>query len=275
MLEKKFYTAKYDRCFKEIMLKENNKDILKSLIESILKIKINDLFIQNTEQINDNIYIKKKFLDILVITDQGKINIELNAENNDYTRPRNMSYLCNLYSRHTLIGHEYNEDVNIIQINLSYGLNDKKDIRKFYIMDNDKKLFVKNFIIIEVNMDFYEKVWYSKDRKEILKDKYFIMLNRDHDKIKEFKEFVDNKVVNKFMDELEKINNDPNFYFYMSEEEDKRKIFNSQMRSATEKGAKNKSVEIAKNLLDLNISIEDISKATNLSIEEIKKIIQN
>ena len=34
---KKYYTCKYDRPFKEIMLKESNKDILKKLLEHILK----------------------------------------------------------------------------------------------------------------------------------------------------------------------------------------------------------------------------------------------
>ena len=34
-------------------------------------------------------------------------------------------------------------------------------------------------------------------------------------------------------------------------------------------------MEIAKNLLNMNMSIEDISKATNLSIEEIESLKGN
>ena len=37
-------------------------------------------------------------------------------------------------------------------------------------------------------------------------------------------------------------------------------------------GEKNKSIEIAKNLKQLNISTDDIVKATGLSIEEIKNL---
>ena len=39
-----------------------------------------------------------------------------------------------------------------------------------------------------------------------------------------------------------------------------------------EEGSKQKAYEIAKKLLYLNIALEDISKATGLSIEEIEKL---
>ena len=74
----------------------------------------------------------------------------------------------------------------------------------------------------------------------------------------------------------------------MSEEEDKKKIQNSLLSEAKEEGMEQgytsgisdgisegenkKSIEIAKNLLSMNMPLEDISKATGLSIEEIKKI---
>ena len=41
--KEKFYTSRNDRVFKEIFMKEENKDILKSLLESILKLKISDI----------------------------------------------------------------------------------------------------------------------------------------------------------------------------------------------------------------------------------------
>ena len=37
-------------------------------------------------------------------------------------------------------------------------------------------------------------------------------------------------------------------------------------------GENKKSIEIAKNLLSMNMSIEDISKATGLSIEDLQNI---
>ena len=45
---KKFYTCKNDRTFKEVFLKEENSDLLKALLELILQIKIDKLEIKKT-----------------------------------------------------------------------------------------------------------------------------------------------------------------------------------------------------------------------------------
>ena len=62
----------------------------------------------------------------------------------------------------------------------------------------------------------------------------------------------------------------------MSEEEEKRKIHNSLLSEARENGFNDgisqEKVNIAKNMLNKNMSIEDISEIIGLSIEEIKNI---
>ena len=45
----KFYTCRNDRAFKEVFLNPNNSDLLKALLEFILKIKIDKLEIKKTE----------------------------------------------------------------------------------------------------------------------------------------------------------------------------------------------------------------------------------
>ena len=82
-------------------------------------------------------------------------------------------------------------------------------------------------------MDFYEKMWYSKDKKAIKENKYLVMLNRDKEELKEMTE--DNIEVKKYMDELNKLNKNPKFIEYMSKEEDERKIFNSRMKKQERK----------------------------------------
>ena len=62
----------------------------------------------------------------------------------------------------------------------------------------------------------------------------------------------------------------------MSHEEDERKIYNSRMyeakQSGIEEGSINKSIEIAKKMLEEKIPIETIMKITTLSKEEIEKL---
>ena len=128
-----------------------------------------------------------------------------------------------------------------------------------------------------VNMDYYDKIWDSKNKEEIKKNQYMIMLDLDK---KELKNMPKDKIVDKYITNVTIVNNDPEFQKYMSEEEDKRKIQNSLLSEAKEEGIEqgytsgiNDGIkQTAKNMLKRNMSIEDISEITGLSIEEIKKL---
>lgn len=80
MNTEEFYTAKSDRCFKEIFLKEENKDLLKLLLEIILKVKIDEIIINNIELITGNVSVKSKRLDALLKVDNKYIGIEVNSD---------------------------------------------------------------------------------------------------------------------------------------------------------------------------------------------------
>ena len=281
-----FYTCKNDRAFKEVFLKPDNSDLLKALLEFILKIKIDKLEIKKTELLSGNVNIKDKRVDAIVHTGNKKIEIEINSQNKDYLHTRSTAYICNIYQSNASVGDTYNEDTDIIQVNLTWGLGRNNEEMKIYKIMNEKgELYVKNFIIYEINMDYYDKIWYSKNEEEIKKNQYMIMLDLDK---KELKNMPKDKIVDKYITNVTIVNDDPEFQKYMSEEEDKRKIQNSLLSEAKEegisqgytsgindgisKGKNKKSIEIAKNMLKKNMSIEDISDITGLSIEEINKL---
>ena len=277
-----FYTCRNDRAFKEVFLNPNNSDLLKALLEFILKIKIDKLEIKKTELLSGNVNIKDKRVDAIVHTGNKKIEIEINSQNKDYLHTRSTAYICNIYQSNASVGDTYNEDTDIIQVNLTWGLGRNNDEMKIYKIMNEKgELYVKNFIIYEINMDYYDKIWYSKNEEEIKKNQYMIMLDLDK---KELKNMPKDKIVDKYITNVTIVNNDPEFQKYMSEEEDKRKIQNSLLSEAKEEGISqgisqgytsgiNDGIkQTAKNLLSMNITLEDISKATGLSIEEINKL---
>ena len=281
-----FYTCRNDRAFKEVFLNPNNSDLLKALLEFILKIKIDKLEIKKTELLSGNVNIKDKRADAIVHTGNKKIEIEINSQNKDYLHTRSTAYICNIYQSNASVGDTYNEDTDIIQVNLTWGLGRNNDEMKIYKIMNEKgELYVKNFIIYEINMDYYDKIWYSKNEEEIKKNQYMIMLDLDK---KELKNMPKDKIVDKYITNVTIVNDDPEFQKYMSEEEDKKKIQNSLLSEAKEegisqgytsgindgisKGENKKSIEIAKNMLKKNMSIEDISDITGLSIEEINKL---
>ena len=270
----KFYTCKYDRAFKEVFGKEENKDILKKLLEEILQVEIERIEYLNLERNVDNIKVKRKHLDLYLETNIGKIQVEVNTTNSKYVKPRNMSYLCDIYSHHTLVGQEYDQDTLIIQININYGQQDEKYIREYRLRDESGKEYVKNFIIYEINMEKYMKLWYNKEEKELEKSKYIVMLNLEKEELEKLSK--KDKVVIKYMKELERVNENPKFREYMSAEEDNKKIENSLKREWMEEGLKEgsykRNIEIAKSLLKNKVDIEIIISSTGLSIEELEKL---
>ena len=285
-MTKKFYTCRYDATFKEVFMKEENKDLLIVLLESILNIKIKDVKYLNLEKNNGNIYIRRKHFDLHVKTEKENIHIEVNNYLKEYVRPRNMAFLCNTYSKSVLRGEEYTEDTEFIQINFTYHMisenKDNKALRVYKVQDDTKCKYVNNFTIYEFNMDYYMNLWYSKKEKEIEKFRYLIMLDLGINDLNKLSK--EDKVITKYMEEVVKVNEDPEFYEYMSAEEDNRKIENSlrsqYRREGLEEGrAEGRAegerlakLETAKNLKENGVSVEIISKSTGLSTEEVEKL---
>ena len=220
MKNKKFYTAKNDHAFKEIFMKEENKDILIPLLEECLHVNIYDIIYLNVEDRVDYIDVRKKTYDLRLSTNIGIIQLEVNANIYLYSKNRQMAYISNEYSHYTLSGEEYDEDINIIQINFTYGLMknfreenrnlyDDKPYRIYKVMDDDCKLYVNNFKIYDFNMDYFMKYWYNKDEEMINRYKLFIMMDLG---IRELNNLVsiskDDKVVSKYMEEIDKISNE-------------------------------------------------------------------
>lgn len=280
---KKFYTCKYDRAFKEIMLKKDNIELLKYYLEYILNVEIKQIKINNVELINGNLNTRGKRLDLYLETNAGKINVEMNAENKNYVHPRNLAYICNISQNHTLIGKEYDQNTKIIQINFSYGLNKKKAIYKYEIKNEEDERFVYNFEIYEINMEYFMKTWYNKNQEQIEKYKYFIMLNLEHDELKELSK--KDKVVERYMEDLNVINSDPVFIQHMTDEDDREGIYKALLAEEKEKailegieegkkvgleqGISQGIQKVAKTMIENNFQIEDIIKITGLTKDEI------
>ena len=281
---KKFYSCRYDKTFKEVFLNPKNEDLLESLLEDILKVKIEIKKILPTELIVGNNIIKSKRVDALILATNKKIEIEINASINEYVYIRNTAYICNIYSTNALVGDSYNQNIDIIQINLTWGLDYEESKREFRISDKNGNVYIKNLLIIEINMEYYKKIWYSKDEKKIKENELLVMLDLNEGELKKMPK--SDKISEKYVESVTIVNNDPFFQEYMSQEEDQRKMQNSLIREAEdsgyEKGIKlgeekleKEKIDIAKRLLNMHINKEDIIKATGLTPEEIKKLLEN
>ena len=130
-------------------------------------------------------------------------------------------------------------------------------------------------------MEYYKKIWYSKDEKKIKENELLVMLDLNEGELKKMPK--SDKISEKYVESVTKVNNDPFFQEYMSQEEDQRKMQNSLIRKAEdtgyEKGIKlgkeKGKIKMVENMLNEKIDINTISKIANLSIEKINKIKKN
>ena len=140
-------------------------------------------------------------------------------------------------------------------------------------------------------MDKYKEMWYDKNEIEINKYKYLIMLDMD---MKRLKNLPKDKVVEEYMEKIEKLNQDPIFINWITKEEDERKIKNTQISLAYNNGLNDGISEgisqgisegisqgidfgmkkIINEMIKNGMTIEQISKMINMEIEEINKIIK-
>ena len=295
--EIKWYSAKYDRAFKECMMNERNQKLLKLLLEHILQVKIDTIEYLNNEKTRGDINSKGMRTDLRLSTNVGRIDLEVNSNPAPYVHPRNFSYLSDEYSHHTLINGKYDEEIMFIQINLSYGLlydkegdllkipKDTEAYRIYGMMDKTGKPFIKNFLIYEFNMDHYLKMWYDQNEEQIEKEKVLIMLGLDRENLEKLSR--KDKVVQSYMEEMDRINEDPKFREYISYEQDKQFIQNTLIAEATAKGIEQGRVSgikegikqgITQSVLGFHkngISNDIIAKSLNIGEEKVEEIIQN
>ena len=152
-------------------------------------------------------------------------------------------------------------------------MNKKDDkICRIYTLNDGEKNFVRNFKIVEWNMDKVLNYWYAKDEVNIQKFKYLIMLDLNEEDLVKLSN--DRKVM-KFMNEVKKVNEDPEFFSYMTKEEDEEKCHNTEIKEATEAGKKKAYENIAKEMLKSNMPMKDIIKISKLSEKEILNLKNN
>ena len=175
--DKTFYLGMNDRVFKEIFLKEENKDLLSALLYTSLKMNFSKMTLLNTERKSDNVLVRRKTLDVLLETDSGLIGIEVNSSNQKYIRARNFAFFSDMVSHYVGVGQIYDEVIQFLQLNFTSGIHkDLKECRVYKMQDEDQFLFVQNAFIYEVNIDRMIRFWYDENEEKIQEYKYIIML---------------------------------------------------------------------------------------------------
>ena len=280
----------YDKAFKRIF--RTNLDILKDFLKDVIPLDIDkecNIRLMDGELPKENMKEKGKIIDIYVVLDRKiYVDIEMNKSKFETVLQRNIKYKDKLSSMLP----ESNEDYKALTSKKLYQLNLNAypyekilddiivlyGLKTHHIYSSDECMVVKS-------LERYRDLYYNKGNKE--KDVIWltILTSRTFTELYELsRQILSKEKVKKLMEAAISMSKD-GFILHewqkdkfdalvkYNEIEDAKKEGKSLgIEEGKNIGTKEKAIEIAKNLLNMKMSIKDISKATGLTEEEIKKL---
>ena len=274
--EKKFISLLSDTTFKHLFKIEDYKEFFNTIIKSIIDMDIGNFKLYDTELNSGN----KKHdyrLDLLLVSDKVDIviSIEMNQFPSEETKYKNRLYVYALLAKSLNSGEDIKKK-RVIQINFNNEKNPYVSKASYSVMDLNTHKEIKDFKIHEVYLDNYKGIRYNGDNKE---EAYLSLFTAtSYEELREISG--DDKEALKIVDELERLGLDDDFGVVYDNEAMQKRMINTARNWGYDdgkvdgkfEGKKEEKIAIAKNLLNMGISIDDIVKATGLSVEELEEL---
>ena len=285
-----------DKVFK--MLFESMPDVFIRFLISVVHLNINpddcNIIFKDKELFGTSSKDKKNIVDFnVVINNNMYVNLEVNSKPYEYIKSRNYLYESRIITSELEEGEDYdNFDENTyIQLNLNAvdsGVIGEDIIYPYSVVT--KSIFIENLIIYVRYLDYYQKLYYNLNIEKSESDywlasltaKNFVELYKMLDSFLDYslrdriiKRVIEISMKTLFTDEewkaLDKMvdENEKKYYDKKYKEE-----FESGHAKGFEDGIEEKSIEIAKNMLQKGMLVDDIVDITGLSrekVEELKK----
>ncbi len=294
-----------DKVFK--MLFESMPDVFKRFLVSILHLNIRPkdciLTFKDKELFGTSSIYKKNIVDFNVaINNNLFVNLEVNGRPYEQVKSRNYLYESRIITSSLDEGDDYNsfDDNTYIQLNLNAV--DKTTFGEdivYFCSVITKTVYFENMITYVRYLEYYRKLYYNqnieKDESDYwlasLTAKNFVELYKMLDDFLETKTrdriikrvieismktlFTEEewKALDKLVDENEKKYYDKKFKDKF--EEGMNQGFDQGLEQGTRQGIEQSKIQVAKNLLSMNLTIEQIIEATGLSEEEVLKLSKN
>lgn len=283
-------TGTNDMMFKAIMYR--NEDILREVLNESMNEKVGNIKYLNVELSVTGFLEKGRRLDLYLEDEQSFVDIEVSENYSITIINRNIGSLTKMYNDTVSIGDDYTEYKVIKVINLIENKKCEDDNYTYYFRNEKGKVLSNKLIYSEIFISNLVDLWYNKNEQEIIKNRHLIMLGLNLESLKKFNLEYGDEIVDKYTKEFEKILSDFRFEPPFDKEEDERRIRNSLRKEAIKQGIEKgmqkgikegikegikqgqqeRNIEIAKSMLAKNMSLEDISDITKLSIEEINNL---
>jgi predicted transposase/invertase (TIGR01784 family) len=281
-----------DYAFKRVFGRNGNEGILKDFLESILDIEIKNITIQNPEIPKNMRDSKIGILDVRAeINGKEIIEVEMQVQNQYNMDKRSSTYITKIYSDQLKEGDSYVEVKKVAVINiLNFNYYERNSYHSVGRMkfENSKEnekvdmgyILEEQYVTDDLEMHFIELPKFRKKNPDISSklDQWLWLICGEEEKIKMAKN--ENEKIKEAKSELEKLEmsaEDRELYeLRLKAIRDEINIresgYTDGMKDGEEKGKKQKSIEIAKNMLKKQIPLELIEELTGISQSEIEKI---
>ena len=292
--DKKILIPTNDYVFKRLFGYKGNEDITRSLIKAVTGIEFEIIDLKYTPILErDLLENKMGILDVRVVANECNIiDLEMQVARNEYIADRILWYWSRLYSGSIDSGESYDETKRAICILITdFGIEKIKDIPKYHTKWNIREEKYSNVILtkkLEIHIIELSKL--EKMNKLEENDKKLLAWSKFIKNPEELEDSImsENEDIKRAKDELDKISQDEHER-WLAEMREKaimdeialRKTGYNEGRAeglrdgrkeGIVEGIKEGKVEIAKILLEKNMSVDEIVEITGLSKEEIEKI---
>jgi len=277
-----------DLAFKKLFGSEENKDLLKSLLNAILPPheQLAELELKNPYNLADYIDGKLSILDIKAVDEKGKwYDIEMQVEPLKHYGQKALYYWGKVFTGQIESGELYSELRKTIVISILdfiYFPHDERHHRIFSLRDIETHGICRGLDYMDLH--FIELKKFKKELKDIKTtlDRWVTFLNNayTYEKDKIPVELASDKEVQKAIEKLDLMYlNKKEREYYEAAQKAMRDSAEALLTAkeegreeGREEGEKNKAVEMAKRMKKENEPVDRISTYTGLSKEEIEKL---
>ena len=279
--KKSILQPKNDVVFKALFSRGKTR-ITQAMLEAILKMKIDKLELdKSTDLLNENADDKNGRLDLrAIINGNTECDIEVQLASNDNIAERFVYYWAKMYAANLKIGDTYSDlrkTISIIILDDDFKLtkNLEKPQTTWKIRESEATHLVLTdyFEIIIIEIPKVVKAYQKTPNDEVLQWMLFLD-NPEKEEVARIME--ENKNIKEAKEELERISQDDIL---------RRKALNrtleiadklqlkKEAKEAREEGIKDTKEQIVKELINMNLSVQQIAKAVQLSEDEVEKIL--
>ena len=266
-----------DFIFKKVFGEKGNEDILIAFINAVLKRTkkepiVEVEIIENKQLTKELILDKTGIIDVRAKTSKGEnIDIEVQLTDQGNMDKRTLFYWGKMYLENIKQGQDYTSLEKVITINILdfEFLGTENYQSSFHLWEDIEKDYMLTDVV-EIHFLELPKFRNKKDKdyRENAIERWLMFLEKDISEttLKELMSL--DTAIEKAEQKIE----------YLSSDEEAMRIYYERERSLHERAnmissaEERKAVEIAKNLLNMNIPVEQIALVTGLTEEEINKI---